>query len=88
MSITGYIIAGLAAALCAAIAISRAAFSAEKKRHEKEESRIRKEGAENAQRTADIITEASKAKSGARTGNPSHDVNTMAVRLHEYANNQ
>lgn len=85
MSVTGWIIAGLAAALCGVLAISRMILNAEKTRHEKEEARIRKEGAENAKHTADIITEAEKIKQSANTGNHSNDLHTMADQLHHYA---
>ena len=85
MSVTGWIIAGLAAALCGVLAIGRMILNAEKTRHEKEEARIRKEGAANAQHTADIITEAEKIKNDANTGNHSDDLHTMADQLHNYA---
>ena len=51
-----------------------------------EENKIRQEGAENAQHTADIITEAEKIKNNANTGNHSNDLHTMADQLHHYAN--
>lgn len=85
MTITGWIIAGLAVALCGVLAIGRTALKAERKRHEREENRIRQEGAENAQHTADIITEAEKIKNDANTGNHSNDLHTMAEQLHNYA---
>ena len=81
MSIAGWIIAGLAAALCAAIV----ALSAEKGRREQEKEKIRQEDAENARHTADIITEANKIKNEASTGNHSDDMHTMAEQLHDYA---
>lgn len=81
MSIAGWIIAGLAAALCAAIA----ALSAEKGRREQEKEKIRQEAAENARHTADIITEANQIKSDANTGNHSDDLHIMAEQLHDYA---
>lgn len=81
MSITGWIITGLAAALV----IGRIALSAERKRHEREENRIRQEEAENAQHTADIITEANRIKNEASTGSHSDDLHTMADQLHQYA---
>ena len=87
MSVTGWIIAGLAAALCAVLIIGRMILKAEKARHEREENRIRKEGAENARHTADIITEAEKIKQNASTGNHPDDLHTMAEQLHNYANN-
>lgn len=81
MSIAGWIIAGLAAALCATIA----ALSAEKGRREQEKEKIRQEAAENARHTADIITEANQIKSDANTGNHSDDLHIMAEQLHDYA---
>ena len=85
MSVTAWIIAGLSAALFAAVAIGGLALKIEKARHEREVNRIKKEGAENAQRTADIITEAEKIKSDANTGNHAGDMLTMAERLRDYA---
>lgn len=85
MNITGWIIAGLAAALCAVLIIGRMILKAEKERHEREEDRIKKEGAENARHTANIITEAEKIKQNASTGNHSDDLHTMAEQLHNYA---
>lgn len=85
MSITDWIIAGLAVTLCGVLAIGGIILNAEKTRHEKEEARIRKEGAENARHTADIITEAEKIKQNADTGNHSDDLHTMADQLHNYA---
>ena len=85
MSVTGCIIAGLATALCTVLAVGGMVLNAERKRHEKEEARIRKEGAENAQHTADIITEAEKIKQNANTGNHADDLHTIADQLHHYA---
>ena len=85
MSVTGWIIAGLAAVLCAVLIIGRMILKAEKERHEREEDRIRKEGAENARHTANIITEAEKIKQNASTGNHPDDLHTMADQLHHYA---
>ena len=85
MSITGCIIAGLAAALCAVLAVGGMVLNAERKRHKQEENKIRQEGAANAQHTADIITEAEKIKNDANTGNHSDDLHTMADQLHHYA---
>ena len=85
MSITGWIITGLTTALCAVVIIGRMILKAEKARHEREEDRIRKEGAENARHTADIITEAEKIKQNANTGNHPNDLHTMAALLHHYA---
>ena len=86
MTITGWIIAGLVFALVATLGIGATALNMERKRHEREENKIRQEGAENAQHTADIITEAEKIKNNANTGNHSNDLHTMADQLHHYAN--
>lgn len=85
MSVTGWIITGLAFALVATLGIGATALNMERKRHEREENKIRQEGAENAQHTADIITEAEKIKNDANTGNHSDDLHTMADQLHNYA---
>lgn len=82
---TAQITAWLAAALCAVLAVGCAVFRAEKRRHEREEKKIRQEGAENARHTADIITEANRIKNEASTGSHSDDMRTMADRLHVYA---
>lgn len=86
MTITGWIIAGLAVAFMAVIAIGVAYLNAERKRYEKHIADLKKEGAANAQHTADIITEAEKIKNDANTGNHSDDLHTMAEQLHNYAN--
>ena len=86
MSVTGWIITGLAFALVATLGIGATALNMERKRHEREENKIRQEGAANAQHTADIITEAEKIKNDANTGNHSDDLHTMADQLHHYAN--
>ena len=85
MTIAGWIITGLAFALVATLAIGATALNMERKRHEREENKIRQEGAANAQHTADIITEAEKIKNDANTGNHSDDLHTMADQLHNYA---
>ena len=86
MSVTAWIITGLAFALVATLGIGVTALNMERKRHEREENKIRQEGAANAQHTADIITEAEKIKNDANTGNHSDDLHTMADQLHNYAN--
>lgn len=86
MTITGWIIAGLAIALFGVLAVGGMFLNYERKEHQREKERIRKEGAENAQHTADIITEAEKIKNIANTGNHSADIHTMADQLHHYAN--
>ena len=86
MTITGWIITGLVFAIAATLGIGATALNMERKRHEREENKIRQEGAENAQHTADIITEAEKIKNDANTGNHSDDLHTMANQLHNYAN--
>lgn len=85
MTITGWIITGLAFALVATLGIGVTSLNIERKRHEREENKIRQEGAANAQHTADIITEAEKIKNDANTGNHSDDLHTMAEQLHNYA---
>lgn len=85
MTIAGWIITGLAFALVATLGIGATALNMERKRHEREENKIRQEGAANAQHTADIITEAEKIKNDANTGNHSDDLHTMAEQLHNYA---
>lgn len=85
MTIAGWIITGLAFALVATLGIGVTALNMERKRHEREENKIRQEGAANAQHTADIITEAEKIKNDANTGNHSDDLHTMAEQLHNYA---
>ncbi len=85
MTIAGWIITGLAFALVATLGIGATALNMERKRHEREEIKIRQEGAANAQHTADIITEAEKIKNDANTGNHSDDLHTMAEQLHNYA---
>ena len=86
MTITGWIIAGLLMALFGVLAAVGMFLNYERKEHQREKERIRKEGAENAQHTADIITEAEKIKNNANTGNHSDDLHTMADQLHNYAN--
>jgi len=86
MGIAQWIIAGLGFALIAVSGIGAAILNAERRRHEREERRIRQEGAENAKRNADIITEAEKIKNNANTGNHSDDLRTMADQLRHYAN--
>lgn len=85
MTITGWIITGLAFALVSLLGIGVTSLNIERKRHEREENKIRQEGAANAQHTADIITEAEKIKNDANTGNHSDDLHTMAEQLHNYA---
>ena len=85
MGVAEWIIAGLGFALIAVSGIGAAILNAERRRHEREERRIRQKGAENARHTADIITEAEKIKNEANTGNHSDDLHTMADQLHHYA---
>lgn len=56
-----------------------------KKKSAAEAERIRKEGAEHAKRTADIITEAEKVKQDADTGCHSDGLRAMAGWMHEHA---
>lgn len=88
MTVTGWIIAGLLMALFGVLAVVGMFLNYERKEHQREKERIRKEGAENAQRTADIITESEKIKQEANTGNHSNDLHTMAVQLHNYAHSR
>ena len=50
----------------------------------KQKEKELKEAQENAERTADIITEANKAKADARSGDHKRDLDFMANKLHEY----
>ena len=86
MSVTGWIITGLIIALFGTVGIGGIYINYERKQAEREKERIRQEGAENAQHTVDIITEAEKIKNDANTGNHSNDLHTMANQLHNYAN--
>lgn len=86
MTIAGWIITGLAFALVATLGIGVTALNMERKRHEREENKIRQEGAENAQNAADAITHAEEIKENANTGNHTDDMHTMADQLHNYAN--
>ncbi len=78
-------IAGLIFALGFVLAAGSALLNSERKRHEKEENRIRRESEENAKQKAKIISEANKIKNEAETGNHSDDVATMASQLQNYA---
>ena len=86
MTVTGWIITGLIIALFGTVGIGGIYINYERKQAEREKERIRQEGAENAQHTADIITKAEKIKNDANTGNHSDDLHTMANQLHNYAN--
>ena len=86
MSVTGWIITGLIIALFGTVGIGGIYINYKRKQAEREKERIRQEGKENAQHTADIITEAEKIKNNANTGNHSNDLHTMADQLHNYAN--
>ncbi len=44
-----------------------------------------KEARENAERTAEIITDANKTKADARTGDRMRDLDYMANKLHDYS---
>ena len=85
MTITGWIIAGLAIALFGVLAVGGMFLNYERKQHRRETERIKKEGAENAQKRADATEQAGKDKSEVRTGDHSHDLHTMADKLHNYA---
>ena len=86
MSIPAWVIIGLAVAFMAVVTIGGAYLNAERKRYEKHIADLKKEGAENAQKRADATEQAGKDKSEVRTGDHSHDLHTMADKLHEYAN--
>lgn len=86
MTVTGWIIAGLAIALFGVLAVGGMFLNYERKQHRRETERIKKEGAENAQHMADAISEADKIKENANTGNHADDMHTMAEQLHQYAN--
>lgn len=86
MSIAGYIIAGLAAAIVAIFGVGATILNIERKNYERKLTQQAKETAENEKRKADIITETERDKSEVRTGNHTNDMHTMADKLHEYAN--
>lgn len=86
MSIAGYIITGLVVAIFAILGVGATYLNYERRKYERKLTEQAKEAAENENRKADIITEAEKDKSEVRTGNHSHDLHTMADKLHEYAN--
>ena len=86
MSVIGWVITGLIIALFSVLAVGGMFLNYERKQHRRETEQLKKEGAENAQHTADIITEAEKIKNDANTGNHSNDLHTMANQLHNYAN--
>ena len=86
MTITGWIIAGLAIALFGVLAVGGMFLNYEREQHRRETERIKKEGAENAQNAADAITHAEEIKENANTGNHTDDMHTMADQLHNYAN--
>ena len=86
MSVIGWVITGLIIALFSVLAVGGMFLNYERKQHRRETEQLKKEGAENAQHTADIITEAEKIKNDANTGNHSDDLHTMADQLHNYAN--
>lgn len=86
MSIAGYIITGLVVAIFAILGVGATYLNYERRKYERKLTEQAKEAAENENRKADIITEAEKDKSEVRTGNHTHDLHTMADKLHEYAN--
>jgi mannitol-specific phosphotransferase system IIBC component len=86
MSIAGYIIMGLVAAIFAIFGVGATYLNYERKNYERKLTAQAKETAENEKRKADIITETERDKSEVRTGDHAHDVHTMADKLHEYAN--
>ena len=86
MSIAGYIITGLVAAIFAILGVGATFLNYERRKYERKLTEQAKEAAENEKRKADIITDAEKDKSEVRTGNHARDLHTMADKLHEYAN--
>ena len=86
MSIAGYIIAGLAAAIVVILGVGVTYLNHERRKYERKLTQQAKETVENEKRKADIITEAERDKSEVRTGDHDHDLHTMADKLHEYAN--
>lgn len=58
MTVTGWIIAGLLIALFGVLAVGGMFLNHERIEHQLEKERVKKEWAENAQHTADIIKEA------------------------------
>lgn len=83
---TGWVMAALAVVLAATLAVAGITINAERKKAEREKERIRQEGAENAERTARAIERANMDKSEVRTGDHGRDLDTMARKLHDYAN--
>lgn len=85
MSIAGWIICILIILIFGIVAVGGFILNSERRKMEKKIKELEKEGAENAQHTADIITEAEKIKQEANTGSHSDDLHTMADQLHNYA---
>lgn len=85
MTITGWIIAGLLIALFGVLAFGGMFLNCEREKHRRETEQLKKEEAENAQKRADATEQAGKDKSEVRTGDHSHDLHTMADKLHNYA---
>lgn len=86
MSIAGYIIMGLVVVIVVILGAGATYLNYERRKYERKLTEQAKETAENEKRKADIITEAERDKSEARTGDHAHDLHTMADKLHEYAN--
>lgn len=78
---TGYIIV----AASAAVALLVAALAVQGKRHAREIERVRREGEEDARRTAEIIAEANGIKEKTGTGDHACDMHVMADLLHEWS---
>lgn len=85
MTVTQWVIVILSGIIAIVFAVGSAYLVAEKKKHERELNEVRKQGAENAKRTSDAITEAEKIKSNSSTGNHLIDIDTMARQLQIYA---
>lgn len=80
---TGYIIAGLLVALVAVLAFGGMAFSAEKRRHEKAESNIRKEHEDYVQERDKKERERNEQKESIETGNGTDDFLAGVMLLHD-----
>lgn len=85
MSITTYAILGLVVAVVIVYAVGKIKLAIAKKQNENEINRIKKQGAENAQTTAEIIAGSNQIKENANTGNHGNDLHTMGEQLHQYA---
>lgn len=85
MNIAGWIICILIILIFGILAVGGFILNSERRKMEKKIKELEKEGAENAQKRADATEQAGKDKSEVRTGDHSHDLHTMADKLHNYA---